>query len=110
MLFSVDRIPWFGLSGASADARARDRVAATRVRDPSGSRTPPSQQRRSMPSTTALDQSSIEFEEGVLFAQSEFEDVKRLFLELSDSSVIVTSEATFPLSVGPSVEARSGVP
>ena len=48
---------------ASAEARARDRVAATRVRDTSGSRTPPSQQRRSMPSTTALDQSSLELPE-----------------------------------------------
>ncbi len=52
------------LAGASADARARDRVAATRVWDPSGSRMPPSQQRRLMPSTTALDQSSIEPGEG----------------------------------------------
>jgi hypothetical protein len=49
-----------------------------------------------MPSTTALDQSSIELGEGVLLAQSEFEDVKRLFLESSDSSVIVTSETTLP--------------
>ncbi len=65
--------------GVSAGARARDRVVATRVRDPSGSRTPPSQQRRSMLVTTALDQSSLEFSEKSLFDQSEFEDVKRLF-------------------------------
>jgi hypothetical protein len=57
-----------------------------------------------MPSTIALDQSSIEPGEGVLFAQSEFEDVKRLLLESSDSSVIVTSETTLPFSVDPSVE------
>jgi hypothetical protein len=63
-----------------------------------------------MPSTTALDQSSIEPGEGVLFAQSEFEDVKRLFLESSDFSDIMTSETTFSFSVDPSVEVRSGVP
>ncbi len=76
----------------SAEARARDRVAATRVRDPSGSRTRPSQQRRSMPFTTALDQSSLEFSEKGLFVQSELEDVKRLFLGSSGFSVMTTSD------------------
>ncbi len=33
-----------------------------------------------MPSITALDQSSLEFSEKGLFAQSEFEEVKRLFI------------------------------
>ena len=90
--------------GASAGARARDRVVATRVRDPSGSRTPPSQQRRSMPTTTALDQSSIEFSEKGLFGQSDFEDVKRLFSGCSGFSVISTSEPTFHISDDLSVE------
>jgi len=64
--------------GVSTGARARDRVVATRVRDPSGSRVPPSQQRRSIPSTTALDQSSLEFSEESSFDQSEPEDVKKV--------------------------------
>ena len=85
--------------GVSAGARARDRVVATRVRDPSGSRNPPSQQRRSMPSTTALDQSSLEFSEKSCLDQSEFEDEKRLFSGWSGFSVISTSEPVlhFPL-------------
>ena len=83
---------------ASAEARARGRVAATRARDLSGSRTPPSQQRRSMPSTTALNQSSLEFSEKGLFDQSEFNDVKRLFSGCSGFSVISTSEPAFPVS------------
>ena len=97
-------------AGASAGARARDRVVATRVRDPSGSRTPPSQQSRSIPSTTALDQSSLEFCGKSLFDQSELEDVKRLFLGWSGFSVISTSKPVPPFSVVASFKTRSLVP
>ncbi len=63
-----------------------------------------------VPCTTALDQSSLEFSERILLDQSEFEDVKRLYLGWSGSSVISTSEPVFPPPVNASVKKRSLVP
>ncbi len=63
-----------------------------------------------MPSTTALDQSSLEFSEKGLFVQTELEEVKRLFVGSSGFSVMPTSEPTFPISDAASVETRPLVP